>query len=92
MIAADPLWLLHKAGWYFYALGPQLVVCLLLGFLAARRCAGSMLNWLGGAFFAAMLPLVGVAIMLVLWWPAGPAGREAAGKPDTAVQTEEPPT
>ena len=92
MIAADPLWLLHKAWWYFYALGPQLVVCLLLGFLAARRCAGSMLNWLGGAFFAAMLPLVGVAIMLVLWWPAGPAGREAAGKPDTAVQTEEPPT
>ena len=92
MIAADPLWLLHKAGWYFYALGPQLVVCLLLGFLAARRCAGSMLNWLGGAFFAAMLPLVGVAIMVVLWWPAGPAGREAAGRPDTAIQTEEPPT
>jgi|GEM_PF-1026327 len=92
MIAADPLWIVDKAGWYFYALGPQFVVCLLLGFLAARRCAGSLLNWLVGAFFAAMLPLVGVAIMLVLWWRAGPVGREAAGRPDTAAQTVKPPT
>ena len=92
MIAADPLSIAYKAAWYFYALGPQLVVCLLLGYLAARRSAGSVLNWLVGAFFAALLPLVGVAVMLVLWWRAGPAGREAAGKPDTAARTLEPPT
>jgi hypothetical protein len=91
MIAADPLWIAYKAAWYFYALGPQLVVCLILGYLTAKRSAGSMLDWLAGAFFAAMLPLVGVAVMLVLWWRAGPAGRETAAEPDTPAQTVEPP-
>jgi hypothetical protein len=90
MIAADPLWIAYKAAWYFYALGPQLVVCLLLGYLTARRRGGSLLDWLTGAFFAAMLPLVGVVIMLVLWWRADPAGRNAAGGPDAASQTVDP--
>ena len=91
MIAVDPLYWLYKAGWYFYAMGPQLVVCLLLGYFTARRTAGSLLHWLIGAFFAAMLPIVGVAIMLALWWRAGPAVRGVADRPDTAPQTEEPP-
>jgi hypothetical protein len=91
MIAADPLWIVYKAAWYFYALGPQFLVCMLFGFLAARRSSGDLLNWLIGAFFAAMLPLVGVVIMVVLWQRSGPAGREAVVKADTAAPTSEPP-
>jgi hypothetical protein len=91
MIAADPLWIAYKAGWYFYALGPQFVVCLLLGYLTARRCAGSVLNWLVVAFFAAMLPLAGVIVMLVLWWRAGPAAGDVAAAPDDTAQAAEPP-
>jgi len=88
MIAADPLSSAYKAGWYFYALGPQLVVCLLLGYLSARRCAGDLLNWLVGAFVAAMVPLVGVVVMILLWRRAG---RAAAGMPDAAARDVEPP-
>lgn len=91
MIAGDPLWIAYKAGWYFYALGPQFVICLLLGYLAARRSAGSLLNWLVVAFLAATLPLVGVAIMLVLWWRADPDRRVAAGRSDAAPRVVEPP-
>lgn len=90
MIAADPLGIVYKAGWYFYALGPQLVLCLLLGYLAARKTAGSVLNWLIGAFFASLLPIVGVAIMAVVWWRAGPPAREVTGKPDATGNVEPP--
>lgn len=57
---------LYHAAWVFYALGPQLVICMVLGYVAARRSGGSMLNWLTGAFLAAVVPLVGVVVMLVL--------------------------
>jgi hypothetical protein len=91
MIAADPLWIVYKAGWYFYALGPQLVACLFLGYLTAKRYAGSMLNWLVVAFFAAMLPLVGAAVMLVLWWRGGSAAGRRAAQSDVVARTDEPP-
>ena len=91
MIAADPLSIAYKAAWYFYALGPQLVVCLLLGYVSARKSAGSRLNWLVGAFFAAMLPIAGVAVMVALWWFAGRAGRDTASKSDAAPQNVGPP-
>ena len=57
---------LYHAAWVFYALGPQLVICMVLGYVAARRSGGSMLNWLTGAFLAAVVPVVGVVVMLVL--------------------------
>ena len=37
---------LFHAAWIFYALGPQLVICLLLAYAAAKRSSGSLLNWL----------------------------------------------
>jgi hypothetical protein len=54
--------------WWFYAMGPQLALCLLLGFLAARRRGASLLDWLSGAFLAALVPVAGVLLMLWLWW------------------------
>jgi uncharacterized membrane protein len=57
---------LFHAAWVFWALGPQLVICLLLGYAAAKRSGGSLLNWLIVGFLAAVVPLVGVVVMVVL--------------------------
>jgi hypothetical protein len=84
MTIASVAGIVYKIGWYFYALGPQMVICLLLGYLAARKSAGDLLTWLLVAFAAALLPLVGVVIMLALWWRAGtapPAGAPGAAEP-----------
>jgi hypothetical protein len=56
-----------KIAWVFYALGPQLAICLSLGYLSARKSGGSMLNWLVAAFLVALLPLAGVVIMILAW-------------------------
>jgi len=85
MTIASVAWIVYKTGWYFYALGPQLVICLLLGFRAARKTAGDLLNWLIVGFVAALVPLAGVLIMLGLWWRAG------ATMPQSAPEDEEPP-
>ena len=58
---------LLDAAWALYAYGPQLVLCLLFGYLAARRANGSLLNWLAVAFLASLVPLAGPVVMLVLW-------------------------
>ncbi|MFA4965681.1 MAG: hypothetical protein WC709_08625, partial [Thermoleophilia bacterium] len=71
MSAADLAYAVYKTGWAFYALGPQLAICLLLGYLTARKTGGSLLNWLVTGFATALLPLLGVLIMAVLWWRAG---------------------
>ena len=57
---------LFHAAWIFWALGPQLVICLLLAYAAAKRSSGGMLNWLIVGFLAAIVPLLGVVVMLVL--------------------------
>lgn len=57
---------LSQVAWYFYALGPQLVCCLALGWWAARRTHGNLVNWLTVAFLASIIPLVGVIVMAVL--------------------------
>ena len=57
---------LFHAAWVFWALGPQLVICLVLGYAAAKRSGGSLLNWLIVGFLAAIVPLAGVVVMLVL--------------------------
>lgn len=63
---SDAAGALYHAIWVFYALGPQLVICLVLGYVAARRSGGSLLHWLVGGFLAAIVPLVGVIVMLAL--------------------------
>ena len=78
-------WIAYKIGWYFYALGPQMVICMLFGYLTARKTAGDLLNWLIVAFFAALVPLAGVLIMLGLWWRAGTA------LPQSTPENAEPP-
>ncbi|HEY5387588.1 MAG TPA: hypothetical protein VIL79_06765 [Thermoleophilia bacterium] len=85
MTVASLAWIAYKAGWYFYALGPQLVICVLLGYLAARKTGGDLLNWLVIGFLAALVPLAGVVVMLALWWRAG------AAVPGNATDHEEPP-
>jgi hypothetical protein len=85
MTVAGLAWIAYKTGWYFYALGPQLVICMLLGYFAARKTAGDLLNWLVVGFFAALVPLAGILIMLGLWWHAG------AALPDSAPESREPP-
>ena len=85
MTIASLGWIAYRTGWYFYALGPQLVICMLLGYLAARKTAGDLLNWLIIAFFAALIPLAGILVMLGLWWRAG------AAMPESAPANREPP-
>jgi uncharacterized membrane protein len=84
MMVASLTWIAYKTGWYFYALGPQLVICMGLAYLAARKTAGDLLNWLIVGFFAAVVPLAGVLVMLGLWWRAGaatPASTPRGGDP-----------
>jgi hypothetical protein len=59
----------YQAGWYFYALGPQLICCLALGWLTARRTGGSLLNWLVVGFLTSIVPVLGVLVMagLFVW-------------------------
>ncbi len=81
MMFAGIVYDLYKLGWAFYALGPQLAVCLALGYLTAREKAGSLLNWLAAAFFASLLPLAGVLIMVVLWRQARRTGDATPAAP-----------
>jgi len=85
MTVASLAWIAYKTGWYFYAFGPQMVICMLLGYLTARKTAGDLLNWLVVGFVAALVPLAGVLIMLGLWWRAG------AALPESAPRSAEPP-
>jgi hypothetical protein len=85
MTAANLPWIAYKTGWYFYALGPQMVICMLFGYLAARKTAGDLLNWLMVGFFAALVPLAGIVIMVGLWWRAG------AALPGSSAEDGEPP-
>ena len=80
MIVAGILGHFWTAGYYFWALGPQLVLCMGFAYFTCRRRGGRMLDWLIGGFAAALLPIVGVVLMAVLWWRARdrPAGRSGA--------------
>jgi hypothetical protein len=86
MTVASLAWIAYKAGWYFYSLGPQLVICMLLGYLAARKTGGDLLNWLVAGFFAALVPLAGILVMLGLWWRAG------ATMPHATPEDADPPS
>ncbi len=75
------IWAAGKAGWYFFAWGPQLLICLGLGYLSAKKTGGDLVNWLVAAFLASLIPIGGVIVMLAVWWRAGtthPDGADAA--------------
>jgi hypothetical protein len=79
---------LYQAAWIFYAFGPQLVICLALGYGTARRSKGSLLTWLVIGFLAAVVPLAGVVVMAVLYWRARSHPRPAGAEPAAAATTE----
>ena len=82
MIAATLSEVLFWTGWAFFAYGPQLLLCLLFAYLAARRADGDLLNWMAGGFLWSLVPFVGVVAMWWLWHRAGrrrvPGGSPAA--------------
>lgn len=60
---------LVKAAWIFWALGPQLALCLWLSYSLARRRRESRLSWMLGGFLASLVPVVGAVAMYLLWRP-----------------------
>ena len=81
MIVASLPWILFKAVVYFWAAGPQLVICLWLAYATCRRRRGRLLEWLIGGFAAALLPIAGIVVMIVLFRRAGRERAETAGGP-----------
>jgi hypothetical protein len=79
VIAASVPGVLYKAVVYFWAAGPQLVLCMWLGYATCRRRNGRLLEWLIGGFAAALLPILGVIVMIVLFRRAGRGAVRAAG-------------
>jgi uncharacterized membrane protein len=65
--------------WWFYALGPQLAICLGLGYWTARRRGGDLVRWLAAAFLASLVPVAGVLFMLWLWWRSPTATPTSGG-------------
>lgn len=55
-------------GWNFYALGPQLLICLACGYLVARRRHADPIRWLVIGFVASVAPILGAVAMLALLW------------------------
>ena len=80
---------LYKGVLYFWAAGPQLVLCMWLGYAACRRRGGRMLDWLIGAFVVALVPIVGVVVMYVLWRRSRRSGDAVAGR-DEPPATPDP--
>jgi hypothetical protein len=79
VIAASIPGILLKAVVYFWAAGPQLAICLWLAYATCRRRRGRMLEWLVGGFAAALLPVAGVVVMIVLYRRAGRGRAQAHG-------------
>ena len=90
MIVASLPWILFKAVVYFWAAGPQLVICLWLAYAACRRRRGNLLDWLIVGFAAALLPIAGVIVMIVLFRRAGRDRAQAsgAGSPTTGTDPQ----
>ena len=91
MIAASVPGVLYKAVVYFWAAGPQLLLCMWLGYATCRRRKGRLLEWLIGGFAAALLPILGVIVMIVLFRRAGrgAVGGAGAGAASGAASSHE---
>jgi hypothetical protein len=66
--------------WFAYYVGIQLVACLVLGYLTARKTGRSVFNWLVLGFINSLIPLFGFLLMLsaYFFYPA-PAPRAGPG-------------
>ena len=78
MIVAGLAYGFWVAGWIFFAYGPQFVLCMLFGYLGAKRSGGDLITWMAVSFLWSLLPIAGV---FVTWWrwhrtgqPAKPGG------------------
>jgi len=91
VIVAGLPWIIFKAVVYFWAAGPQLVICLWLAYATCRRRRGNLLDWLIGGFAAALLPVAGVIVMIVLFRRAGRDRVRAGGAGDHATSPADPP-
>jgi len=58
-----------------WLLGLQLIVCLALGYLVSRKTGRALFECLAAAFLAAVVPVVGYAVMFAayIWLPPLPA-------------------
>jgi hypothetical protein len=70
----------YVAGWAFFALGPQLVICMLFAWSACRRTHGDLLSALTKGFLWSLLPFVGVAVMWWIWRKASRGARAGGGE------------
>ena len=91
MIAASAPGIFYRAVVYFWAAGPQLVICMWLAYATCRRRHGRVLEWLIGGFAAALLPIAGVLVMIVLFRRAGRAASRSGGAPKCAGAGSTPP-
>lgn len=77
-MAAEAGAVLSQLAWVFYAFGPQLIICLVLAYYAARRSGGDLMTWLIVGFLLSVVPGAGVIAMLLLYWLASQEARTGA--------------
>ncbi len=46
----------------------ELVICLALGYLGARKTGGDLVDWLAVTFLTSLVPVFGVLLAALLWW------------------------
>lgn len=78
----------YVAAWAFFAYGPQLLICMLFAWSAARRTHGDLLVWLTRGFLWSLLPFVGVAAMWWVWREASRGAGTGARPAGTGGATE----
>jgi hypothetical protein len=49
-------------------MGLELVICLALGYLGARKTGGDLVDWLAVTFLTSLVPVLGVVLAALLWW------------------------
>ncbi len=70
--------------WAFFVYGPQLLVCLLFAWYAAKRSGRDRLDWLVTGFLWSIVPFAGVVAMWWLWRRAGREGPSGDRSPTAA--------
>lgn len=70
-VAISVAHVLNRVLYLQWLLGVQLVVCLVLGYLVARKTGRGLTESLAAGFLAAVVPVVGYAVMLAAyrWLP-----------------------
>ncbi|MGO8683526.1 MAG: hypothetical protein ACLQUT_02945 [Thermoleophilia bacterium] len=70
-VATSVAHVVDRALYLQWLLGLQLIVCLVLGYLVARKTGRGLTESLAAGFLAAVVPVVGYAVMLAAyrWLP-----------------------